>query len=1374
MTDERKMYLQTIQFLDESTNDYLYLYDLSVQRVYLTDKICKKYPLPKVGQKGHSLKEWMEVVYTKDREKLQSCMDEIQAGKTSTYNMEYRIVDKSGNKVWVACKGIVQNDEAGKPTLMVGRISEFAFDRMVDTLTGLRNMDKFVEDMQDYLHKFDGCLIVLDVDNLKSINIKNGRAYGNYLLKTVANVLEDNSTGVEGIYRLDSDRFAVICANKTETEVSAFYEKIKQKLEKQCTISAGVVMYHANEDADEDVIYQYAESALDTAKCEGKNTLVFFSSENYQKSLKLIELEDEMKASVQEDCKGFYLCYQPQVGSQQFELYGAEVLLRYNSPVKGVVGPNKFIPILEQSGLICEVGAWTLKKAVYQCKEWRKLVPNFHMSVNISYVQLQQPNIETAVLDILNEAGLPGEALTLEITESIQLQDYLYFNKIFYEWKRHGIQISIDDFGTGYSSLSYLKSIDVDEAKIDRCFVSNIQYNAYNYRLLSNMIELAHSVEMKVCCEGVETEEELIALQELHPDRLQGYLFAKPCTKAEFEKIYFIQDSEEYQHRVEKEQNLHRLDSGENKVLLEKLRREEIGNIIENMDEVVYVSDIETYDLYYLNPAGRRLTGKYDYKGYKCYKVLQGRNSPCEFCTNKKLRSDEFYVWEQRNNYIGRHFILKDKKIPWQGKMARLEIGIDVTEKEVVSNGIQKKLDFEKAIVDACKAIASEHEGKQSPNNVIKIMGEFYQSDRAYILKPNLNGTKWDVAWEWCAPSISSVKSHFPMSAEQLYNKPAHILTAPILRRDNAIGLVVVDCPHCHADEKDLIDTMAYFLGYRMIGEETEARLNDFLLCHYDDILARTDLGLWVIRIDPKNKHGEMYVDKVMRRVMKIAEDVSPDVCYRMWCEQIDEGYRHYVRLAMESIIHLKKTVQMEYVWNISGQKPVTVHWLGIRVDDNDGMICLEGYNRIISDVECPNFLPRNLKSELFEYNELTNKIYFHTRRELLAGDQKYEENFPESWIQKKIVHPHFAEQFRAVFQNVKDSCDTYNIELVLQSKSGAYEWFQLKTKHVDSGERDGHTAVVLLEPTGRERTMELEYKQKMNFYEAMLSETVAYAEVDVESGHITRSGGLWASYEEESRTNNESYTQVIQRHIPEVSCSEYVEQYQNHMDLGCIRELYNNGTTVQKYSFKRYVGETLYWMELVVHTFKNQQTGNMYALLYLKNVDAQKKRELAQEIAAKQDPLTHVLNRTSFESEVVSFMAEPGEKHKGTLMMLDLDDFKTINDSYGHLKGDEALKTLVSVLQHIFREQDVIGRLGGDEFLVFVKNVTDKKILNERIEQLFTKLAELSGKNALTCSVGVRCVESAPFHYNQELGRADVALYRSKEKGKNQYSYYE
>ncbi|MDA3731353.1 EAL domain-containing protein [Niameybacter massiliensis] len=238
-------------------------------------------------------------------------------------------------------------------------------------------------------------------------------------------------------------------------------------------------------------------------------------------------------------CEGFRLVYQPQIREGDYALFGAEVLLRYTSPTKGHVFPDVFIPILEQAGLICLVGLWALETALAQCAKWRKKMPEFHISVNLSCEQLSQPDIKESVLDILERSGLPGNALTLEITENIQMKEIEYFNGIFAEWKKAGIEISLDDFGTGYSGLGYLTQFQIDEIKIDRCFISGIQKNNYNYKIVHSIMELAATNNMRVCCEGVEEEEEVQVLAGLKPDLLQGYYFARPCVPEEFEQMYF-------------------------------------------------------------------------------------------------------------------------------------------------------------------------------------------------------------------------------------------------------------------------------------------------------------------------------------------------------------------------------------------------------------------------------------------------------------------------------------------------------------------------------------------------------------------------------------------------------------------------------------------------------------------------------------------------------------------------------------------------------------------------------------------------------------------------------------------------------------------
>lgn len=296
--------------------------------------------------------------------------------------------------------------------------------------------------------------------------------------------------------------------------------------------------------------------------------------------------------------------------------------------------------------------------------------------------------------------------------------------------------------------------------------------------------------------------------------------------------------------------------------------------------------------------------------------------------------------------------------------------------------------------------------------------------------------------------------------------------------------------------------------------------------------------------------------------------------------------------------------------------------------------------------------------------------------------------------------------------------------------------------------------------------------KKEKDFYQAMLSETAAYAEVDVERGCLMKAGGLWEEYFSAKGCQRESFSQIVECGILQNTLPENREEYRSYLDIENMKKQYREGNYTRKYCFQSMQDYTLCWMELTVHVFQEGDTGNMYALLYLKNIDSAKKRELEQEMAAMRDPLTNVFNRRSFEQEVNSFML--GEKDAfGAMLLVDMDDFKKINDTYGHLKGDEVLQKLTDVLMSTFRRKDVIGRLGGDEFVVFVKGVKKREVLDRRMEQFYEALQMLEDCS-ITCSAGIAIAEQEGFSYQETLRQADEALYHSKQNGKNRYCYYE
>lgn len=1400
--------LDVMRILGDNGNDYLFLWEFQTGRMYFFGGINKRYPILENGKDYCTVEEWCSLIYEKDRPALRKEMDRIRQEKETQLNMDYRLVDREKNRVWVNCRGEGQVDEEGELVALVGRVSDTALEQKVDQLTGAFNGSKLAEDMKRILDAgLPSYLLLVGVDNFKHINIRHGREYGSQLLCAIVDVIEEIVGAGVRVYRVNGDCFAVNLFVWEKEEVEHVYQQLRSRMAEYCTISAGVVSYHEHQNVDVNSLYQYAEETLDKAKRMGKDTMAFFSPREYQEKLSNAELQEELRRSVQDGFAGFSICYQPQLLTGAYELFGAEALLRYTSPTRGKVSPAEFIPILEQIGAICQVGLWTLKNALAQCQAWRKDLPDMHISVNVSYTQLSQKEIDRQVLNLLEESGLPGDALTLEVTESIQLQDFPHFNRLFYQWKQAGIEISVDDFGTGYSSLSYLKNLDIDEVKIDRCFVTGIQHSAYNFRLLKNMIELACSSKIRVCCEGVETREELMALEELNPDLLQGFYFNRPLTPEEFERTYIRRDSPEYQRRDEMIRELKYV-KWEQESLTGDIQFDPatMENIVEALDDIVYVSDPVTYEIYYLNPAGQRLTGVHDYEGRKCYRVLQGKDSPCEFCNNKSLREDRFQIWEWENEEFKRRFIIRDKLILWHGKQARLEVAMDISRQEVLSTAVQEKLDFAENMLICVKALAEEPDMRRAVRRMLAAVVDFYQADRAYIFEPVGENTElWSNTFEWCRkkimsqranlqrlpfkalrhwkdmlerdetlviPNVDDLRESEPQLWKILHDRGSRsLLAVPIQREGKLVGALGVDNPrHCSTDES-LIRMLTLFVVNRFVKDETEERLGELLNLHYRDVLKNTELGLWFIRIDPNHDQWEMFADKTMQKILGLEKELPPQECFQYWYERINDSYYQYVNLTVESMIRSDRVVQLEYPWCHPTLGEVMVRCIGVRGADTGGMICLEGYHRILSNMDRPQFLPDTPTGEVFEYQESTGEICFHTGRTLLAGEEKHELGFPQCWLEKEMVHPHFVERFTALFQNVKDAKNVDHEEILLRSKQGNYDWFRLRTRHLEAGEQDRDTILVLLDAADPERLLQLENMRIRDFYHASLGEAIAYAEVDLESDQLKASGGLWASYEQEYPQSSDSLLRFMMKKAGEdIQPNQKTELM---WSVAAWTDLLSQEKPIRRFRYQRKIHGEWRWVELVAHKFQEQLTENEYALLYLKDIDVQVRKEHAQQEAASRDPLTGIYNRNAFKRAVLEYMNTSGKQKEGVLILLDIDNFKTINDQLGHLEGDEALQYITERLKKVFRQEDILGRLGGDEFMVFLKGNVQKEVLNQRMDDLYYAL-EAYSKFPITCSAGIAYVQREQFSYQESLLRADMALYQSKQGGKCNYTYAE
>lgn len=539
-----KNYLSVLEILNKSTDDYLFLWDIGKDEWWYFGDIHKNYPLPKHEIPMNTIKEVLAIIHPADVKMLQEDLKANADGTKQVHDMSYRWIDRQGEAVWINCRARPICDDKGKPFVLIGRVSDQLLRYQYNPLTKLFNKEKLFKDFENELFE-DGYLMLLSIDKLGDINLKYGRRYGNEVIKKCANVLEE-SQSVQHVWHVDNNCFALYVQADCEEEVVKVYDALLEKLTDFCTLSAGVVFDKKGDFEDDSSLYECAELTLERAKSAGMGTILFYSHEEIKDRKRTIQLLEELRKNVENGYRGFSLCYQPQVKTGSYQVHGAEALLRYHSDELGQVYPDEFIPLLEQSKLIHKVGLWVFEKALLQCREWRKEIPDFRISVNLSAVQLTEKHIAEKVLDVLERTGMPGNALVIELTESTQLQNIQDLKSIFVQWKEAGIELSIDDFGTGYANMSYLKTLDINEIKIDRLFVEGVEEATYNYRFISSLIDFAKNNDIGVCCEGVENMQELVVLEGLSPNLIQGYLFAKPCEPERFEELFINRGAETY------------------------------------------------------------------------------------------------------------------------------------------------------------------------------------------------------------------------------------------------------------------------------------------------------------------------------------------------------------------------------------------------------------------------------------------------------------------------------------------------------------------------------------------------------------------------------------------------------------------------------------------------------------------------------------------------------------------------------------------------------------------------------------------------------------------------------------------------------------
>jgi diguanylate cyclase (GGDEF)-like protein/PAS domain S-box-containing protein len=518
------------------------------------------------GYEKHDIegrKSWLDFIDDKSHRKLLSdgLLSYQGASHVPDANiLESKFIDSRGQKkdVLISFSDIHETDNHVVSLADITQLKEaekqIYFQAFHDVLTGLPNRALFMEYLnmaqkrgkrrEDYLW----AIIYMDIDRFKLVNDSLGHSVGDKLLIAFAEKIQTHLRDIDTLARLGGDEFVILLEDMEDIGYATrVTEKLQKSLQEPFLIngsevfapaSFGIVINTKDYDLLENIIRD-ADAAMYHAKERGKAQFKIFDQTIHEKARHLLKIETDLRKAV--DRGEFVLNYQPIVELDEKSIIGFEALIRWNHPHQGLIYPDIFIPVAEETGLIIPIGKWVLEEACRDLKRWNEhmnKIPPLFISVNISSIQLLKPDLETDIKKTLSKTGLLPQQLKLEITETALMKDTKQSINVISQLREFGVEIVIDDFGTGYSSMSYLQQLPIDTLKVDQSFVKKInEASEDNKKIVETIIDLARRLELNVVAEGVETKDQQSILTDLKCQLAQGYLFSKPLEKNKIDAI---------------------------------------------------------------------------------------------------------------------------------------------------------------------------------------------------------------------------------------------------------------------------------------------------------------------------------------------------------------------------------------------------------------------------------------------------------------------------------------------------------------------------------------------------------------------------------------------------------------------------------------------------------------------------------------------------------------------------------------------------------------------------------------------------------------------------------------------------------------------
>ena len=541
-----------------ASNDGLWDWNLKTNKIYYSDR-WKEMLGFNDDEISDTPDEWLSRIHQEDHDRVRASIDAYLEGTTSNFEIEYRIRHFSGNYLWMMAKGLAIRTSSGRATRFAGSQTDVSerksneeqmiYDALHDTLTSIPNRTLLLDRIRQSLvrrkryPKTSFAIIFIDLDRFRLVNESLGHIHGDELLQLISARLKETIPIGDTVARLGGDEFSVLLQDiESVRDVEAIAKDIQNSFskpfflgDKEVFASASMGIAHSdNNYKTPEEILRDSELAMYRAKRGGKSQSIVFQPQFRQSSLSPIDLDTDLRRALDRD--EMELHYQPIISMRDRTISGFEALLRWSHRSRGVISPNEFIPLAEETGLIYDLGQWVLGKACKQIAAWnksKKKEDQLEISINLSSRQFSDPNLVEGIVENIEKSGFDAEFLKIEITESALMQNAQRSVSMLNQLKDLNIKVCVDDFGTGYSSLSYLHTFPIDTLKIDRSFVHDMSRNFRNMEIIRTIIMLAHNLKLDVIAEGVETGEQDAQLSALGCQFAQGFYFSRPINSSD-------------------------------------------------------------------------------------------------------------------------------------------------------------------------------------------------------------------------------------------------------------------------------------------------------------------------------------------------------------------------------------------------------------------------------------------------------------------------------------------------------------------------------------------------------------------------------------------------------------------------------------------------------------------------------------------------------------------------------------------------------------------------------------------------------------------------------------------------------------------------